>query len=289
MTRFFVCTTFLLFGLEVQGQIQVNVRFKRLQYVAYEPIIATVTIRNLAGRDLDLHDARGQDWCGFEIKDDAGRTLRPLATPPEPPLHLVAGITVSREINLTPLYPVSDLGLYHARGNIYLAELDKFFYAEPKVFEVTDARPIWQRTVGVPGENLGSATRTFSLMTNRFPDHTSLYVRVEDRDTHRVYATYSLGKIISFDEPQAEVDRQSQLHVLQCAAPSVWTYSVVGTGGELLRRSSYTQGRAIPHLLRSGKGTVAVAGGTERVRAAGTQQPQMNKLSGNPGNLPRED
>ena len=111
---------------------------------------------------------------------------------------------MTRKIDLTPLFPITQLGIYHARANVYFADLNKFFYARAKVFEVTSARPIWQRTVGDP-ESAG--VRTYSLMTNRFPDHTSLYVRVEDKTNSLVYATYSLGRIISFDEPHAEVDR----------------------------------------------------------------------------------
>ena len=66
--------------------------------------------------------------------------------------------------------------------------------------------PSGKRTVGDP---IGAGVRTFSLMTNRFPDHVPLYVRVEDKENNLVYATYSLGRVISFDEPHAEVDRDN--------------------------------------------------------------------------------
>jgi hypothetical protein len=90
---------------------------------------------------------------------------------------------------------VHEYGAYHVRTNIYFADLGKFFYSGTRVFEVTDARPIWQQTVGVPdGKGASGEVRTYSLMTNRFPDHTSLYVRVQDKDTGVVYATYSLGR-----------------------------------------------------------------------------------------------
>ena len=39
-----------------RAQVQVELRFKRVQYVAYEPVIATVQITNLAGRDIELRD-----------------------------------------------------------------------------------------------------------------------------------------------------------------------------------------------------------------------------------------
>ena len=132
------------------------------------------------------------------------------------------------------------------RANVYFADLNKYFYARAKVFEVTTARPIWQQTVGAPGEQHGE--RTYSLMTNRFPDHTSLYVRVEDKSKRLVYATYSLGRVIAFDEPHAEMDRANQLHVLQCAAPRIWAYSSIGLDGKLIK---HDQLRANPQLAAS--------------------------------------
>ena len=264
-----------------------NLKFKRLQYIAYEPVLATVTITNLAGRDIELRDDRDERWYGFEVTTNEGRTLAPLAHASEPSLRIAAGTSVTRKINLTPLFPVADLGVYHVRANVFFADLNKFFYARAKVFEVTTARPIWQRTVGDPG---GSGVRTYSLMTNRFPDHTSLYVRVEDKENSLVYSTYSLGRVISFDEPRAEVDRDNQLHVLQCSAPRIWSYSIVGLDGRLLKHATYSQARSVPRLQRADDGTVTVTGGMLDLpvapAASGAKAP---KLSDRPSTLPPED
>jgi hypothetical protein len=287
MIRWLTGTALFLVALSAQGQIQVDLKFKRLQYIAYEPVIATVTITNLAGRDIELRDDNDQHWYGFEISANEGRTLAPLQHGPEAPLKITAGTSVTRKIDLTPLFPVSDLGVYHVRANVFFADLNKFFYAPAKVFEVTTARPIWQRTVGDPASG---GVRTYSLMTNRFPDHTSLYVRVEDRENSLVYATFSLGRVISFDEPHAEVDRQNQLHVLQCSAPRVWSYSVVGLDGRLLKHATYSQTRSSPHLSRAANGSVAVSGGMLDVAAAPTTAARaVPKLSDRPANLPPED
>src|SRR4029078_2536515 len=94
------------------------------------------------------------------------------------------GTRVAGKIDLTPLYPVNEFGAYHVRSNIYFADLGKFFYSSTRVFEVTGARPIWRQTVGVPGGAGASGdVRAYSLMTNRFPDDASLYVRVQNKDT----------------------------------------------------------------------------------------------------------
>ena len=150
MIRSLAFTALFLAALSAQGQIQVDLKFKRLQYIAFEPVIATVTITNLAGRDILLRDANDQHWYGFEVTANEGRILAPLKEASEPPLKIAAGTSVTRKINLMPLFPISDLGVYHVRANVFFADLNKFFYAPAKVFEVTTARPIWQRTVGDP-------------------------------------------------------------------------------------------------------------------------------------------
>ena len=74
MTRSLVFTALFLVALPAQGQIQVDLKFKRLQYIAFEPVIATVTITNMAGRDILLRDANDQHWHGFEVTAGEGRT-----------------------------------------------------------------------------------------------------------------------------------------------------------------------------------------------------------------------
>jgi hypothetical protein len=275
---------FLLCIAAAQAQIQVELSFKRVQYIAHEPILATVRIVNNSGRDIDLRDDSGQHWFGFEINAGEGRLLAPLRSDTgEPALHVEVGQTVTRKINLTALFPVHDFGTYHVRANVFFADLNKFFYSTTKVVQVSDARPIWQKTVGVPeGMPGGGEARTYSLLSNRFLDHTSLYVRVENRDTGVVYTTYSLGRIIASQDPQAEIDRANQLHVLHCAAPRSWAYSHVGLNGELLAHSIFLETKSRPRLRHTTDGSIAVNGGMLDAQTADAKRNRAQKLSERP-------
>jgi len=274
----------VLLGASAQAQIQVELKFKRLQYIAHEPVFATVKITNLAGRDIDLRDDEGQHWFGFEINAGEGRVLAPSrAEVGEAPLHVEASKTVTRKIDLTPIFPVHDFGAYHVRANVYFADLNKFYYSPAKVFQVTAARPIWQKTGGVPEGVAGAGEmRTYSLLTNRFPDHTSLYVRVENKETGAVYSTFSLGRAISYDEPQAEFDRANQLHVLHCAAPRTWAYSHIGINGELLAHSTFMETKTRPRLRHAADGAIAVHGGALDAPVAQSARNPAPKLSARP-------
>jgi hypothetical protein len=272
------------------AQIQVELKFPRLQYIAYEPVVANLVITNLAGRDVDLRDNGGQSWFGFEVTGSEDRSIAPISNAGTEPLSIAAGKRVTRKINLTPLFSVHDFGTYRVRAHIYFADLNKFFYSQTKVFEVTDARPIWQKTVGVPdGGSENGNVRTYSLMTNRFPDHTSLYVRVEDKDSGIIYATYSLGQLIALDEPQTEFDRSNQLHVLYCAAPRTWSYARVGLNGQLLSRASFAETKTRPRLVHSEDGVVKISGGMMDTPVTQATRETAPKLSARPPSAPKDN
>jgi hypothetical protein len=290
MTSRWLLASLFLVATSAFAQIQVDLKFTRLQYIAYEPVVANLTITNLAGRDVDLHDDNGQAWFGFEITGDEGRSIAPISNVGTEPLNVAAGQRVTRKINLTPLFGVHDFGTYHVRAHIYFADLSKFYYSATKVFEVSDARPIWQKTVGVPeGAAAHGNARTYSLMTNRFPDHTSLYVRVEDKDSGVVYSTFSLGQTIAFDQPQAELDRSNQLHILYCAAPRNWDYARVGLNGEVLSRANFSETKTRPRLVHSDDGVVKVAGGLMETPVTQAARATAPKLSARPPNAPKDD
>src|SRR6478752_3827418 len=262
----------------------------RLQYIAYEPLLATVTITNRAGRDIDLNNDAGERWFGFEITGSDGQSIAADSSQKMEPLRIGAGQTVTQKINIASLYPIQDLGTYHVRAHVYFSDLGRYFYSQTKVVEVTDARPIWKQSVGIPAssEAAGDA-RTYSLMTNRFADHTSLYVRVEDEHRSVVYATYSLGHVISFDEPHAEIDRENKLHVLHCSAPRAWSYAIIGLNGQLFSHSTLLETKSRPHFKRTADGEVAVVGGMSETAAVQAVRSAVPKLSTRPNEKPRGD
>jgi hypothetical protein len=262
------------------AQIQVDLKLARLQYIAYEPVVATLGITNLAGRDIELRDADGQSWFGLEVTGSEEQPIGPVKPIGQPPLRIEAGKRVTQKVNIAPLYPVQDYGAYHVRAHVYFPDLGKFFYSQAKVFEVTDARPIWQQSVGVPdGAGPGSA-RTYSLLTNRFPDHTSLYVA--DKDNGIVFATYSLGRMIIFDDPKVEIDPSNRLHVLHTSAPRTWSYNVIGVNGELVSHTTYMETKSQSHLVHAADGQIAVRGGMAELPPASGAFNQLPKLSERP-------
>jgi hypothetical protein len=137
----FVCL--FLSAVRGEAQIQVDLKFKRLQYIAYEPVVATLGITNLAGRDVDLHDADGQSWFGFEVTGSESQPIPPI------PRKRSAAIANqgwaeghATDQSHSALSGAGLRCLSCSCAYLFRRSREIFFTREQRFFEVTDARPI---------------------------------------------------------------------------------------------------------------------------------------------------
>ena len=59
----------------VRAQLTVDLNIKRRMFISHEPILATVTIRNLSGRDLILEDTAQMPWFSFQVNTKNDRIV----------------------------------------------------------------------------------------------------------------------------------------------------------------------------------------------------------------------
>lgn len=245
------------------AQVQVDLSIKRTLFIRYEPVLATVSITNLSGRELRLEDDMRNHWFGFQVETTDGRPV----PPNDPnymnaPLVLEAGQRISRTVNLTPLFPISEFGTYRVRASVYVAELRRFFSSQIQNIEITEGRVLWQKTVGVPhGQPGGGSLRSISILSHRLSQTTQLYIRIEDPDQGVVYCTHQLGRFLTFGNPDILLDQQNRVHILQNVAPKAFLYSKIGLNGEVLERKSYNEFATRPALRRGSDGSVLIVGG----------------------------
>jgi hypothetical protein len=273
-----------------QAQLQVNIALKRSLYVSYEPLVINVTVQNLTGNSLHLADAEAAPWFGFQIETLDGRPLAPRTSRySNAPIMIPAGGKISRSINLTPLFPIAEFGGYRVRANIHDASRSQFHTSPPLTFEITEGRPLFKKTVGVPADQPGGGgMRDITLMTHRLPASTQLYLRIQDAKTGTVYCTHRLGRIVSYGTPQIELDAKNRIHVLQNVAPKAFLYSHIGLNGEVLDRKTYNQLSKRPGLKKTADGGYQVFGALlidPNEAAAKAEQP-LPSLSDRPVPLP---
>lgn len=244
------------------AQVRVDISFKRKLYVLYEPLIATVTINNLSGRPLLLENTPEHKWFGFTIEAADGRLISPV----DPDYTLAPGAVgpgekLSRAVNLTPLFPLDEFGLYRIKATVYASSFGRYFSSPPLAVEITEGRPIWQEVVGVPGESGPPELRTITLLSHKLSRSTRLYVRIEDRERGKIFATHQLGPFLTFGRPEVMLDARNEIHILQNSAPKQFLYTHLGLQGEVLGQQAYQEAGSRPSLAKQEGGTVAVMGG----------------------------
>jgi hypothetical protein len=286
--RFLALALLCALAPSLHAQINVSLSIPRHLYLCYEPIVATVTITNMTGRDLTLADKAPDKWFSFEILNDTGSPVPPIAADYHlDPLTIPTGETVKRKVNLVNLYPVTDYGVYHVRALIFFADMDKYFGSPVSAIEVSEGQTLWQQTVGIPdGQQNAGQYRSYTLLGFRQPKANMLYVRIEDQNAGVVYGTYALGPLINGYEPDAQVDALSQLHILQMVAPKEYLYTRLGPNAEMLGQQDYTDLKTAPHLKRTAEGDVAIGGGIEVLPRTAQTTIMGPKLSDRPAGMP---
>ncbi len=277
----------LMLMVSSNAQVQVDVALKRSLYMVYEPLICNVTIANLSGGTLTLEDTPREKWFGFQIETVDGRPLPPINPDyRNQPVEIEAGQRLTRSINLTPLYPLSEFGTYRLRATVYSSQIGKYFISPQLNVEITEGRQLWQQTVGVP-EGLGEGrTRTFTILAHRLPRTTMLYLRVEDKEAGTIYCTTQLGRFITFASPDIEIDGGNQIHILQNTAPKAFLYSHFDVNGKVIKQEAYQAYNTKPYLVRKPDASVAVVGGVPYDPKAPPPEQRLPKLSDRPVPLP---
>jgi hypothetical protein len=278
----------ILCAAAAHAQVQVDISFRRSLYMLYEPLLCTVSIRNMTGSDLVLRDTPRNPWFSFQIETVDGRPLQPVnARHRNEPLEIPAGGTVRRPVNLTPLYPIGEFGTYRVRAVVHVADLDRFFSSPILNIEITEGRLLWEETVGVPpGHPAGGSSRTFSLFAHRLPSSTMLYLRVRDRERGIIYCTSQIGRFLSFGTPLVLFDSANEIHILHNTAPKEFLYSHFNLDGRVRSQRAYQDWGSRPVLARTTEGGVRVVGGTLFDPKATPPERELPGLGDRPVDLP---
>ncbi len=290
--RYFLLAA-VLFTSSAMAQVQVELSIKRRLFIVHEPVLATVSIRNLSGADLELRDDNAQSWFGFEITRTSGMSGVVSAVNPDyrlSPLVIPNGQTVSRTVNVRELYQLQEFGVYNVKAVIYVAQTGRFVTSRPVQIDITDGKVIFRQTVGIPpGTGNAGRERLFTLLSHNLPRGTRLYARIVDPESGRIYCTHSLGRLLSYDTPKVVFDQGNEFHIMQAIAPKSFLYTHLGLDGEVIQRGTYHAVADIPRLQRLADGTVQVVGGVLDVPAApgAPDAPSAPNISDRPAGLPK--
>jgi hypothetical protein len=257
------------------------------QFLPSEAVPMAVKITNRSGQQLHLGAAA--DWLTFSVESTDGFiVIKNAEVPVTGEFDLESSQIGIKRVNLQPYFQMGRHGRYKVIATLRIKDWSASVNSAPKTFDVVNGAKLWSQDFGMPGvTNSQPEVRKFTLEeANYLRLQLRLYVRVSDQSESQVFKVTTLGQMVSFSDPDAKVDRTSQLHVLWQAGAQVFNYALINANGEVVRQEVYNNAGSRPRLVVNEQGEVAVAGGTRRVKPEELPVVPMVKA---PGELPAKN
>ena len=254
------------------AQVTVEVVVEQAQFLRDEPLPVKVRVTNRSGRTLQL----GQDneWIAFAIESLDGAVVSKLAEPQvSGSFALESAQVATRLVDLMPCFDLSQPGRYTVAATVKIKEWNDEVAGKPKPFEIIRGTRLWEQAFGLPASGGPPEVRKYVLQQASYRKELRLYLRLTDADEHRVFRVFPLAPMVSFSQPEAQVDKASYLHVLCQTGARSFLFYVINPGGEVIVRQTHDYAATRPTLRSTDEGRIFVAGGSRRVTAADVPAP----------------
>ncbi len=265
------------------GQIATSLKLGKKQHLAGEPVIATVTITNHAGRELLFSSDGRFQWLDFIVKTSNGNTVSSRGKTVFGPMKIGAGESLSRKVDLSKHFQLDSPGNYSVAAVIHFpGDRSKGSSTNRVFFNQSPGREYWSQEVGISGSK--TKTRKFRLLNFSGDQRSHLYAQVVDGRTGTFLSTFRLGDVLMLRKPLATVDLQQRMHVLFLATPTMWVHCIINTDGRLVDRTIHQRAaKGDPRLLTFGDGTVRVTNSIPYdPEAASKERSKIRKTSDRP-------
>lgn len=251
-----------------RAQLTVEVILEQDQFLPAESLPAAVRIINRSGQTLKFGDQ--PDWLTFSVESRDGYVVNKEAEVPVLGEFTVESSQMAtRRVDLAPYFTLTRPGRYQVTATVLVSEWQRLVSSKPKGFDVISGGKIWSREFGVPPApgvtNREPEVRRYTLhQATYLKSQMRLYVSVTDVEQNRVIKLFPIGPMVSFSNPEPQLDAQSNLHLLYQTSSRAFSYTVVSPNGDLLLRQTYDYTQSRPRLTVDAKGRFSVAGGARR-------------------------
>jgi hypothetical protein len=283
MKTFLVSVLALLAFFRASAQVDVEVTLEQEQFLSGESLPVAVKITNRSGQPLHL--GADASWLTFSVESaDGFVVIKNADVPVKGEFDLASSQLAIKRVDLAPYFVISKQGRYHIIATLRIKDWSVEVSSPAKMFDVITGAKLWEQDFGVPATNGAPEVRKYVLeQANYLRAQLRLYLQVSDAAESRIYKVVALGPMVSFGQPEAQVDRFSNLHVLWQSGASVFAYTVVNPAGEIARQEIYDYFTTRPRLGVNGAGETVVVGGVRRMKPNELPQVQApNELPAHP-------
>ncbi len=187
----------------------------------------------------------------------------------------------TRHVDLAPYFALPRPGRYHVTATVRVKQWDATLTTQPKSFDIIQGAKLWSQDFGVPAAagvtNQLPEVRKYTLQqANYLRTQLRLYLRLTDAAESKVIKVFSLGPMVSFSQPEPQLDKFSNLHLLYQNGARSFSYTVVTPDGDVVVRQTHEYANSRPRLQIDPDGKFVVAGGMRRVSSNDVPAPKSS-------------
>ncbi len=262
----------------VTAQVTVEVLQDQDQFLSGEALNVAVRITNLSGQTLRL--GAEDDWLTFSIESREGAPVTKSGDVPVKGEFLLDSSKMgTKHVDLAPYFSMGQPGRYSILATVRIKEWNREITSRPRNFDIIEGAKLWEQEFGIPtpagSTNSNPEVRKYTLQQARYlRNQIRLYLRVTDASGGKIFRVVPVGALVSFSQPEPQVDKWSNLHVLYQNGPHSYSYTVFTPDGETATRETYDFSGARPKLQVDADGKTTVNGGVKRGTTEVVTQPK---------------
>ena len=247
----------------VSAQVTVELMLGQEEFLPGEPLPVTVKITNQSGQRLYL--GTEPNYLTFSVESVDGFVVaKNSEVPVSGPFDLQSSQMGTQRVDLAPSFSLTRPGRYKITATLRIKAWGLELHSAVQTFDVITGAKLWAQDFGVPTNGLPEMRRFTLEQAAYLHSQMRLYLQVSDVPEARIYRTLPLGPSVSFSRPEAQLDHNTQLHVLWQSGAQSFDYRVVNPEGDIVERQIYDDLNTRPRLNVDDNGDVTVVGGVRR-------------------------
>jgi hypothetical protein len=251
--------------------VTVKLSLEQDQFLPGESLPVKLCVTNNSGQSLHLGEDAG--WLKFSVEsaDNSFVVMKNDDPPVAGAFDLGSSQVATKRVDLAPYFVMTHEGRYRVVATVHIPEWGRDVASPPLEFDVIDGARLRELDFGVPVPagvtNQLPVVRKYILeKANYLQQQLRLYVLVGDQSGTRILKASAIGPMVSFSQPEAQLDRASNLHVIYQSGAQSFIYSVVNPDGNITQQELYDILGSRPHLGVNAAGDIVEQGGVRRVK-----------------------
>lgn len=257
---------------EIRAQVSavtVDVALEQEQFLPSEDVRVAVRVTNRSGQSLQL--GKEDNWITFSIQARDRYVVKQLGdVPMASAFTLESSKTGTRRANLTPYFDFREAGRYEIIATVKIPQWDKEVSSKSVSFDIITGTKLKEMDFGVPttATNAAPEMRKYILQQAVYLKEMKLYFRLTDSTGSTTLRVFPIARMVTFSQPEMQVDKASNLHVLHQTGARAFNYCVINPDGEILLRQTHEYTNTRPTLKMESDGNILVRGGVQRMSSA---------------------